>query len=114
MEMRPRFEALLRVLGIVGVIFCLLGAVLGMIVVLVRLPARPHEAGDVVRRPSRHSGQPALCDRGTLDLPHAHGSPGNPSTNPHVVVGAIPNLRDERTRKRRATLSQPAAFPQIW
>ena len=42
MEMQPRFEALLRVLGIVGVIFCLLGAVLGMIVVLVRLASVAH------------------------------------------------------------------------
>ena len=42
METRPRFEALLRVLGIVGVLLCLLGAVFGMIVVLVRLPALAH------------------------------------------------------------------------
>ena len=39
MENRPRFEARLRVLGIVGILLCLGGAILGMIVVLVRLPA---------------------------------------------------------------------------
>lgn len=39
MEMRPRFEALFRVLGIVGIILCGVGAVAGMYVVLVRLPA---------------------------------------------------------------------------
>ncbi len=42
MEMRPKFEALISVLGIVGVILCLVGAIAGMIVVLVRLPALAH------------------------------------------------------------------------
>ena len=39
MENRPRFEALLRVLGIVGIVLCFGGAIAGMTVVLVRVPA---------------------------------------------------------------------------
>ena len=39
MGMRPRFEAHIRLLGIVGMCLCGVGAVAGMTVVLVRLPA---------------------------------------------------------------------------
>jgi hypothetical protein len=39
MGVRPRFEKLMRVLGIVGMLLCGVGAVAGMIVVLVRVPS---------------------------------------------------------------------------
>jgi hypothetical protein len=42
MGMRPRFEALIRVLGIAGMFLCGVGAIAGMTVVLVRLPALAH------------------------------------------------------------------------
>jgi hypothetical protein len=39
MEVRPRLESIIRVLGIVTVVLCFVGAVGGMAVVLGRLPA---------------------------------------------------------------------------
>jgi hypothetical protein len=42
MAMRPRFEALIRLLGIAGMLLCAGGAVAGMTVVLVRLPPLAH------------------------------------------------------------------------
>jgi hypothetical protein len=39
METRPRFEAGFKVLGLVGMFLCGVGAVAGMVVVLVRIPA---------------------------------------------------------------------------
>ena len=42
MGMRPRFEAVMRFLGIAGMFLCGVGAVAGMTVVLVRVPALAH------------------------------------------------------------------------